>query len=99
MVRFTDGIGPLKPTYGMWQNAQALSLKGEIFLSKFMALPTKTFNLCPVWAKIGGKPVSVGGGNVCNCTRVWDSMLSISRSTLAISEFKSDGRMPGGYGL
>ena len=54
IVRLTDGIGPLKPAYGMWQKAQALSLKGEIFLSKFKALPNKTFNLCPVWANIGG---------------------------------------------
>ena len=23
IVRFTDGIGPLKATYGMWQDAQA----------------------------------------------------------------------------
>ena len=23
IVRLTDGIGPLKPAYGMWQEAQA----------------------------------------------------------------------------
>ena len=54
MVRFTDGIGPLKPAYGIWQNAHALVAKGDIFLSKFRTLPTRTFNLCPVWANIGG---------------------------------------------
>ena len=30
MVRFTDGIGPLKATYGMWQEAQATFLLGEM---------------------------------------------------------------------
>jgi hypothetical protein len=43
IVKFTDGIGPLKPTYGIWQNAQALVWKGDIFLSKFRTLPNKTF--------------------------------------------------------
>jgi hypothetical protein len=40
IVRLTDGIGPLKPAYGMWQKPQALFLKGEIFSSKFMSLPS-----------------------------------------------------------
>jgi hypothetical protein len=33
IVLFTDGIGPLKAAYGMWQDAQAVFLKGEMFLS------------------------------------------------------------------
>src|SRR5258708_25059175 len=63
IVRLTDGIGPLKPAYGMWQKPHALFLKGEIFLSKFRALPTKTFNLCPVWANNGGLFFRFGGGH------------------------------------
>src|SRR3984893_9576894 len=39
MVRLTDGIGPLKPAYGMWQKPQALFLKGDMCSSKFMSLP------------------------------------------------------------
>src|SRR6266481_694292 len=85
IVRLTDGIGPLKPTYGMWQKPQALFLKGDIFLSKFMTLPSRTFALCPVWANIGGCPVSVGGGNARNCARASLSMKSTSRKTRAIS--------------
>jgi hypothetical protein len=99
MVRFTEGIGPLKPTYGIWQNAQALVAKGDIFLSKFRTLPNKTLALCPVWANIGGWPVSVGGGNARNCASASASTLSTSRMTRAISESRSEGRIPGGYGL
>src|SRR3982074_542485 len=33
IVRLTDGIGPLKPAYGMWQKAQGSSLKGDMFAS------------------------------------------------------------------
>src|ERR1700756_3529859 len=33
IVRLTDGIGPLKATYGMWQDAHAEFLLGEMFLS------------------------------------------------------------------
>src|SRR5712672_4194102 len=99
IVRLTDGIGPLKPAYGIWQKAQALFLKGEIFLSKFMTFPNKTFALCPVWANIGGCPVSVGGGKARNCASASNSTLSTSRRTRAISEFISGGRIPGGYGL
>jgi hypothetical protein len=36
----TDGIGPLKPAYGMWQDAQATFLKGDMFKSKFITLPS-----------------------------------------------------------
>jgi len=38
IVRFTDGIGPLKPAYGMWQDEQAIFLLGEMFLSKIHKL-------------------------------------------------------------
>ncbi len=48
IVRLTDGIGPLKPAYGMWQKPQALSLKGDMFSSKFMSLPNNWFARCPV---------------------------------------------------
>ena len=34
IVRLTEGIGPLKPAYGRWQDAQASFLLGEMFLSK-----------------------------------------------------------------
>ena len=40
IVRLTDGIGPLKPAYGMWQKAQARFLKGDMFSSKFSSLPS-----------------------------------------------------------
>src|SRR6266403_2245430 len=39
VVRLTDGIGPLKPAYGMWQEAQATFRKGEMFSSKFISFP------------------------------------------------------------
>src|ERR1700686_5645258 len=99
MVRFTDGIGPLKPTYGIWQNAQALVAKGDIFLSKFRTLPNKTLALCPVWANIGGWPVSVGGGNARNCASASALILSTSGMNRSIPEFISEGRIPCGYGL
>src|SRR6266481_7636687 len=35
IVRLTDGIGPLKAAYGMWQEAQASFWKGEMLSSKF----------------------------------------------------------------
>src|SRR5882762_7010706 len=37
IVRFTDEIGPLQATYGMWQDAQAEFLLGDMFLSYFMS--------------------------------------------------------------
>src|ERR1700687_2217751 len=40
IVRLTDGIGPLKPAYGMWQKEQARFLKGDMFSSKFISLPS-----------------------------------------------------------
>ena len=40
IVRLTDGIGPLKPAYGMWQKPQARFLKGDMFSSKFSILPS-----------------------------------------------------------
>jgi hypothetical protein len=49
MVKFTDGIGPLKPAYGMWQDAQALFSLGEIFLSKFINLPSISTAACPLF--------------------------------------------------
>ena len=49
MVRFTDGIGPLKAAYGMWQDAQATFSLGEIFLSKFMSLPSTSTDCTPVF--------------------------------------------------
>src|SRR6266481_7683547 len=85
IVRLTDGIGPLKPVYGMWQKAQALFLKGDMFSSKFMSLPSRTFALCPVCANIGGCPVRVGGVNACHCARASFSMKRTSRLTLSIS--------------
>jgi hypothetical protein len=39
IVRLTDGIGPLKAAYGMWQEEQATFLKGDMFSSKFISLP------------------------------------------------------------
>src|SRR5258708_5129411 len=33
IVRLTDGIGPLKAAYGMWQKEQARFLLGEMFWS------------------------------------------------------------------
>jgi hypothetical protein len=33
IVRFTDGIGPLKAAYGMWQKEQARFLLVEMFSS------------------------------------------------------------------
>src|SRR5882757_11360873 len=33
IVALTDGIGPLKPAYGKWQDAQAIFLKTDIFRS------------------------------------------------------------------
>src|SRR6266481_1000751 len=39
IVRLTDGIGPLKATYGMWQELQATFLKTDMFSSKFISLP------------------------------------------------------------
>src|SRR6266404_2492721 len=39
IVRLTDGIGPLKATYGMWQKLQASFLKTDMFSSKFISLP------------------------------------------------------------
>src|SRR5919109_2636771 len=40
IVRLTDGIGPLKPAYGIWQKPQARFLKGDMFSSKFISLPS-----------------------------------------------------------
>src|SRR5258708_1712035 len=40
IVRLTEGIGGPKPAYGMWQNAQARFLKGDMFSSKFISLPS-----------------------------------------------------------
>jgi hypothetical protein len=40
IVRLTDGIGPLKAAYGMWQEAQATFLKGDMVSSKFISLPS-----------------------------------------------------------
>jgi len=74
IVRLTDGIGPLKPAYGIWQKPHALFLKGDMFSSKFMTLPSKTFARCPVCANIGGCPVRVGGGKARNCASASLSM-------------------------
>src|SRR5919109_1131513 len=40
IVRLTDGIGPLKAAYGMWQKPQARFWKGDMFSSKFSSLPS-----------------------------------------------------------
>ena len=49
IVRLTEGIGPLKAAYGMWQDAQASFLLGEMFLSKFISLPSISTAATPVF--------------------------------------------------
>src|SRR5258705_13362868 len=94
IVRLTDGIGLVKPAYGMWQKPHALALKGDIFLSKFRALPTKTFNLCTVWASNGGFFFSFCRGKKGHCGSASDSLLLTLRAARAISEFTFAGGMP-----
>src|SRR6266478_1435313 len=54
IVRFTDGIGPLKATYGMWQDAHAIFLLGEMFLSYCISSPSVSTASVPVFIRIGG---------------------------------------------
>jgi hypothetical protein len=54
MVRLTEGIGPLKPAYGMWQDAQATFLLGEMFLSKSISSPSVSMASVPVFSRTGG---------------------------------------------
>jgi hypothetical protein len=49
MVKFTDGIGPLKPAYGIWQDAQAEFSLGDMVLSKFISLPSISIEATPVF--------------------------------------------------
>src|SRR5260370_10289214 len=59
IVRLTDGIGPLKATYGMWQNAQARSLKMDMFSSEFISLPSVCTAAYPVLSSVGAGTVIV----------------------------------------
>jgi len=45
MVRFTEGIGPPNPAYGMWHDAHAMFFDAEMFTSKFISLPS----VCSAW--------------------------------------------------
>src|SRR2546430_14264661 len=83
----------------MWQEAQATFLKGEMFKSKFINLPSISTESYPLNCNVGGLPARVGGGRAADSPSASLKMELISRRTLAISEFKSAGRMPGGYGL
>ena len=49
MVALTDGIGPLKATYGMWQDEHAWFLPGDMFRSKFMSSPNVSIDSVPVF--------------------------------------------------
>src|ERR1700730_17500884 len=104
IVRFTDGIGPLQPAYGMWQDVHASFLPGDMFLSKSISSPSVSIDSVPVSLRTGGfgpgrVANGVGGGRERHLSIALPSMTSTSRRTLAISESKSAGRMPGGYGL
>jgi len=83
----------------MWQDEQAIFLLGEMFLSKFISLPSISTEATPVFLKYWR----------VTCQGRWRQRVPLpiasvstkftSRSTLASSGFKSDGRIPGGYGL
>src|SRR5580704_18760604 len=103
IVRFTDGIGPLQPAYGIWQDVHASFLPGDMFLSKSISSPSVSIDSVPVPSRTGGFGPGrcgnrVGGGKECHLSIALSSMTSISRRTLAISESKFWGRSPGGYG-
>src|SRR5260370_5897434 len=49
IVRLTEGIGPLKPAYGMWQDEHAIFLLGEMFLSKFINWPSVSTASVPIF--------------------------------------------------
>src|SRR6202007_2849697 len=83
----------------MWQEEQAVLLNGEMFLSKFMSLPSISTEATPVSLSMGGLPVGTRGFIACHCRTASASIKFTSRSTLANSEFISVGRIPGGYGL
>jgi hypothetical protein len=40
IVKLTDGMGPLKPAYGIWHEEHACFLKGDMFSSKFNSPPS-----------------------------------------------------------
>src|SRR5258705_13600828 len=64
IVRLTDGIGPLKPAYGIWQDAHATFFSTDIVSSKFMSLPSTRTASYPFPSNVGGSPV--GGGSTCH---------------------------------
>src|SRR4029077_16181471 len=51
--RLTDGIGPLKATYGIWQKPQASFRKGDISKSKFNSLPSISTASYPLPRNVG----------------------------------------------
>src|SRR5712671_6169363 len=69
IVKLTDGIGPLKPAYGIWQEEQAWFLKGDMFSSKFNSPPSIRTASYPVPCSTGGLPDRVGGVNACHSAK------------------------------
>jgi NAD(P)-dependent dehydrogenase (short-subunit alcohol dehydrogenase family) len=75
----------------------ATNTRGQ--LSKFSSLPSISTASVPLPFSIGGLPARAGGGSSLHSLSAALKIAWISRRTLAISPSKSDGRMPGGYGL
>ena len=96
IVRLTDGIGPLKPAYGIWQEAQARFLKGDMFSSKFSQLAEHLYCLISGALKCWRLTCQRRRINARAAARASLKMRLTSRRTLAISDSKSGGRMPGG---
>src|SRR5260370_27082582 len=87
----------------MWQAVHASFLPGDIFLSKSISSPSVSIDSVPVSLRTGGfgpgrTGSRVGSGRARHLSIALPSMTSISRKTLAVSESKSGGRMPDGYG-
>jgi hypothetical protein len=68
----------------------------EMVLSNNSSLPRIWTSLMPLPCSVGGLPATVGGGSARHCLSVSWKMLSTSRSTLAISDWRSDGSRLGG---
>ena len=95
MVRLTDGIGPLKPAYGIWHDRRP-DLYGRHslvvvhqFAERFYCFGSR---ILKGWRLTGQNR----GFQVRHRVRRSAFKKSTSASTLDISEFKLGGRMPGG---
>jgi hypothetical protein len=75
----TDGIGPLKPAYGIWQKPQASFLNGDMFWSKFSSLPSISTALYPLPCNVGGFPAEVGAGSALHSLSASLKMNWVSR--------------------